>query len=63
MVISLQCKALWYKSFIVHRMVYSNSSQYEALQCCACEIKIDKDYVKKNLGSLVKDTDLSKFIL
>ena len=27
------------------------------------KIKIDKDYVKKNLGSLVKDTDLSKFIL
>ena len=26
-------------------------------------IKIDKDYVKKNLGDLVKDTDLSKFIL
>jgi len=27
------------------------------------KIKIDKDYVKKNLGDLVKDTDLSKFIL
>ena len=27
------------------------------------KIKIDKDYVKKNLGNLVKDTDLSKFIL
>ena len=27
------------------------------------KIKIDQDYVKKNLGSLVKDTDLSKFIL
>ena len=26
-------------------------------------ITIDKEYVKKNLGSLVKDTDLSKFIL
>ena len=24
---------------------------------------IDSDYVKKNLGELVKDTDLSKFIL
>ena len=27
------------------------------------KIKIDKDYVKNNLGDLVKDTDLSKFIL
>ena len=27
------------------------------------KIKIDKDYVEKNLGDLVKDTDLSKFIL
>ena len=27
------------------------------------KIKIDQDYVKKNLGDLVKDTDLSKFIL
>ena len=27
------------------------------------KIKIDKDYVVKNLGDLVKDTDLSKFIL
>ena len=27
------------------------------------KIVIDKDYVKKNLGNLVKDTDLSKFIL
>ena len=27
------------------------------------KIKIDKDYVVKNLGNLVKDTDLSKFIL
>jgi ATP-dependent HslUV protease ATP-binding subunit HslU len=26
-------------------------------------IKIDKDYVNENLGNLVKDTDLSKFIL
>ena len=26
-------------------------------------IKIDSDFVKKNLGNLVKDTDLSKFIL
>ena len=27
------------------------------------KIIVDKDYVKKNLGDLVKDTDLSKFIL
>ena len=27
------------------------------------KITINKDYVKKNLGDLVKDTDLSKFIL
>ena len=27
------------------------------------KIVIDKNYVKKNLGDLVKDTDLSKFIL
>ena len=27
------------------------------------KIKIDADYVRKNLGDLVKDTDLSKFIL
>ena len=27
------------------------------------KIKIDREYVKKNLGELVKDTDLSKFIL
>ena len=27
------------------------------------KIVIDRDYVKKNLGNLVKDTDLSKFIL
>ena len=27
------------------------------------KIIIDSDYVKKNLGQLVKDTDLSKFIL
>ena len=27
------------------------------------KVKIDKDYVVKNLGDLVKDTDLSKFIL
>ena len=27
------------------------------------KIIIDKDYVTKNLGNLVKDTDLSKFIL
>ena len=27
------------------------------------KIIIDKDYVKNNLGDLVKDTDLSKFIL
>ena len=27
------------------------------------KIKIDKNYVKENLGDLVKDTDLSKFIL
>ena len=27
------------------------------------KIKIDRDYVTKNLGDLVKDTDLSKFIL
>ncbi len=27
------------------------------------KITINKDYVKKNLGNLVKDTDLSKFIL
>ena len=27
------------------------------------KITIDADYVKKNLGQLVKDTDLSKFIL
>ena len=26
-------------------------------------ITIDSNYVKKNLGELVKDTDLSKFIL
>ena len=26
-------------------------------------IKIDKNYVTKNLGELAKDTDLSKFIL
>jgi ATP-dependent HslUV protease ATP-binding subunit HslU len=27
------------------------------------KISINSDYVKKNLGELVKDTDLSKFIL
>ena len=27
------------------------------------KIVIDSDYIKKNLGELVKDTDLSKFIL
>ena len=27
------------------------------------KITINADYVKKNLGQLVKDTDLSKFIL
>ncbi len=27
------------------------------------KITINADYVKKNLGELVKDTDLSKFIL
>ena len=27
------------------------------------KVKIDRDYVVKNLGDLVKDTDLSKFIL
>ena len=27
------------------------------------KIVIDENYVKKNLGDLVKDTDLSKFIL
>ena len=27
------------------------------------QIIIDKNYVTKNLGELVKDTDLSKFIL
>ena len=27
------------------------------------KIKIDKEVVKKNLGDLVKNTDLSKFIL
>ena len=27
------------------------------------KIIVDKEYVKKNLGDLVKDTDLSKFIL
>ena len=27
------------------------------------KIKVDREYVKKNLGELVKDTDLSKFIL
>ena len=27
------------------------------------KIVINKDYVRKNLGDLVKDTDLSKFIL
>ena len=27
------------------------------------KIIINKDYVKKNLGDLVRDTDLSKFIL
>ena len=27
------------------------------------KIIIDKKYVQKNLGELVKDTDLSKFIL
>ena len=27
------------------------------------KIIIDKEFVKKNLGNLVKDTDLSKFIL
>ena len=27
------------------------------------KIIIDRDYVQKNLGDLVKDTDLSKFIL
>ena len=27
------------------------------------KITIDSNYVKKNLGELVKDTDLSKFIL
>ena len=27
------------------------------------KIVIDKEYVQKNLGDLVKDTDLSKFIL
>ena len=27
------------------------------------KITINSDYVKKNLGELVKDTDLSKFIL
>ena len=26
-------------------------------------IIVDKDFVQKNLGNLVKDTDLSKFIL
>ena len=26
-------------------------------------IKVDQKYVKDNLGNLVKDTDLSKFIL
>ena len=27
------------------------------------KIVVDSDYIKKNLGELVKDTDLSKFIL
>ena len=27
------------------------------------KIVIDKEFVQKNLGDLVKDTDLSKFIL
>ena len=27
------------------------------------KVIVDKEYVKKNLGDLVKDTDLSKFIL
>ena len=27
------------------------------------KIIVNKDYVKKNLGELVKDTDLTKFIL
>ena len=27
------------------------------------KIIVDKDFVQKNLGDLVKDTDLSKFIL
>ena len=27
------------------------------------KITVDSDYIKKNIGELVKDTDLSKFIL
>ena len=27
------------------------------------KIIVDKEFVRKNLGNLVKDTDLSKFIL
>ena len=27
------------------------------------KISIDSDYIKKNIGELVKDADLSKFIL
>jgi ATP-dependent HslUV protease ATP-binding subunit HslU len=27
------------------------------------KIKVDSNYIKKNIGELVKDTDLSKFIL
>ena len=36
---------------------------FEASDKAGQKIVINKEYVSKNLGDLVKDTDLSKFIL
>ena len=36
---------------------------FNATDMAGKSIIVDKKYVKQNLGNLVKDTDLSKFIL
>ena len=58
-------KKIWRKESNESPLLYFTKSQAEKLKdkIGGEKIVVDKEFVQKNLGNLVKDTDLSKFIL
>ena len=57
----LNLHSLWRLHTIIEKIL--DDISFTATDRAGEKIVIDKEYINKNLDNLVKDTDLSKFIL